>query len=409
MRLELSMVQPSFERVTETCSLPIGTERMKIVYLDETGAGVCRAAPVAPAETAARVTSAGRIEWSESMADHHTVTVDPGEYAALRQGAGLVDRSDRGRIVVSGSDRRSYLHGLLTNDIAGLKAGEGCYAAYLTPQGRMLTDLAVYELGDVLLLTLDLDVKDAILAKLDQFVFSEDVQLGDVTGTFAAVAIAGPRAAAIVESVITGAGPGAVALLADYGNVRAEFAGRPVIILRITDTGEPGYELLVDVAQGASLAGAFREAGAVDVGTDTSDAVRIEAGVPKFHRDMDEETIPLEAGIESRAISLTKGCYVGQEVIIRVLHRGHGRVARKLVGLTIAGTPGNVNVPPPDTPIHAADGRDIGRITSSAWSPAMKSAIALGYVQRDFLEVGTKVTIGGEGAVVTAVPFVSPR
>ncbi len=342
------------------------------------------------------------------MADHHTVTVDPGEYAALRQGAGLVDRSDRGRLVVSGNDRRSYLHGLLTNDIAGLKAGEGCYAAYLTPQGRMLTDLAIYELGDVLLLSLDLDVKDAILAKLDQFIFSEDVQLGDVTGTFAAVGIVGPRSAAIVESVITPAAPGTIATIssissmADYGNMRAEFAGGPVIILRITDTGEPGYELLVDVARGASLAGALRAGGAVDVGTDTSEAVRIEAGVPKFHRDMDEETIPLEAGIESRAISLTKGCYVGQEVIIRVLHRGHGRVARKLVGLTIAGD----NVPPPETPIHAVDGRDVGWITSSAWSPALKSAIALGYVQRDFLEVGTKVTIDGESAVVTAVPFV---
>jgi folate-binding protein YgfZ len=342
------------------------------------------------------------------MADHHTVTVSSGEYAALRQGAGLVDRSDRGRLVVSGNDRRSYLHGLLTNDIAGLKAGEGCYAAYLTPQGRMLTDLAIYELGDVLLLSLDLDVKDAILAKLDQFIFSEDVQLGDVTGTFAAVGIVGPRSAAIVESVITRAAPGAITAIssissmADYGNMRAEFAGRPVIILRITDTGEPGYELLVDVAQGAALAGALREGGAVDVGADTSEAVRIESGVPKFHRDMDEETIPLEAGIESRAISLTKGCYVGQEVIIRVLHRGHGRVARKLVGLTIAGN----NVPPPETPILAADGRDIGRITSSAWSPALKSAIALGYVQRDFVEVGTKVTVGGEDAVVTAVPFV---
>jgi folate-binding protein YgfZ len=344
------------------------------------------------------------------MADHHTVTVNPGEYAALRQGAGLVDRADRGRLVVSGNDRRTYLHGLLTNDIAGLKAGEGCYAAYLTPQGRMLTDLAIYELGDVMLLSLDRDVKDAILAKLDQFVFSEDVQLGDVTSTFAAVGIAGPKSAAIVESVITGAAPGAVALLADYGNVRAEFAGGPVIILRITDTGEPGYELLVDVAQGWSLADALRARGAVDVGAGASDAVRIESGVPKFHRDMDEETIPLEAGIESRAISLTKGCYVGQEVIIRVLHRGHGRVARKLVGLTIAGTPGTpgvpgVNVPPAGTTIHAADGRDVGHVTSSTWSPALKSAIALGYVQRDFLEVGTKVTVGGEGAVVTALPF----
>ena len=204
--------------------------------------------------------------------------------------------------------------------------------------------------------------------------------------------------------MIAGVAPGAIASLADYGSLRGLFSGEPVIILRVTDTGEPGYELLVDAAQAASLAGALLARGAVDAGADTSDAVRIEAGLPKFHRDMDEETIPLEAGIESRAISLTKGCYVGQEVIIRVLHRGHGRVARKLVGLTISGTA----VPPPETPIQA-DGRDVGRITSSTWSPALKSAIALGYVQRDFIDEGTKVTVAGEGAVVTALPFVSSR
>ncbi len=98
-------------------------------------------------------------------------------------------------VVVSGADRRSYLHGLLTNDIAALEAGQGCYAAYLTPQGRMIADLWVYELGDVMLLSLARDVKDAVLARLDQFIFTEDVQLGDVTETFAATAIVGPRAA----------------------------------------------------------------------------------------------------------------------------------------------------------------------------------------------------------------------
>src|SRR3981081_996462 len=102
-------------------------------------------------------------------------------YEAARRGAGLIDRPGRGRIAVSGKDRASYLHGLLTNDIVALRAGEGCYAAYLTPQGRMIADLWVYELGDVMLLTMDRGVKEAVLTKLDQFIFSEDVQLGDVT------------------------------------------------------------------------------------------------------------------------------------------------------------------------------------------------------------------------------------
>jgi folate-binding protein YgfZ len=117
---------------------------------------------------------------------------------------------------------------------------------------------------------------------------------------------------------------------------------------------------------------------------------------------MDEDTIPLEAGIESRAISFTKGCYVGQEVIVRVLHRGHGRVARKLVGLRIAGEV----VPTPGSAVRAGD-KDIGRVTSSVRSPALNQPIALAYVHRDFVEPGTAVTVGDAAAEVSRLPFVT--
>src|SRR5215470_2057449 len=126
-------------------------------------------------------------------------------YEAARHRAAVLDRSERGRIVVSGVDRASYLQGLLTNDIVALSAGQGCYAAYLTPQGRMMADLYVYELGDVILLTMDRAVKDTILAKLDQFIFSEDVQLGDVTDAFAQIALVGPESGAIVGRILDGA------------------------------------------------------------------------------------------------------------------------------------------------------------------------------------------------------------
>ena len=114
-------------------------------------------------------------------------TASPDLYQAARRQAARIDRSARGRIVVSGADRATYLQGLLTNDIVAIKAGAGCYAAYLTPQGRMIADLFVYELGDVMLLSMPLAVKDTVLAKLEQFVFTEDVQLGDVTETFAQI------------------------------------------------------------------------------------------------------------------------------------------------------------------------------------------------------------------------------
>src|SRR5215510_4925447 len=125
-------------------------------------------------------------------------------YEAAHHRAAVLDRSDRGRIVVSGAERASYLQGLLTNDIVALKAGQGCYAAYLTPQGRMIADLYVYELGDVILLTMDRASRDTVLAKLDQFIFGEDVQLGDVSDAFAQVGVIGPEAAAIVSRILGG-------------------------------------------------------------------------------------------------------------------------------------------------------------------------------------------------------------
>src|SRR5438093_6882471 len=321
-------------------------------------------------------------------------------YTAARERAAFLDRSDRGRIVVSGADRASFLQGLLTNDVVALKPGDGCYAAYLTAQGRLIADLYVYELGDVMLLTLHRDVKDTVMAKLDQMIFSEDVQLGDVTDTFAQAAVVGPQAASIVAAVL-GLSADTLGGLSAHGNLRAAWMERPAIITRAADMGEPGLDVYVERAHGDELRRMLIDAGAVEVDPATADAIRIESGVPLFHRDMDEETIPLEAGIESRAISFSKGCYVGQEVIIRVLHRGHGRVARRLLGLRVHGD----RVPEAGA-VVIADAREIGRVTSSAWSPALLGPVALAYVHRDFVTPGTRVDADGATAEVAALPFV---
>jgi folate-binding protein YgfZ len=178
-----------------------------------------------------------------------------------------------------------------------------------------------------------------------------------------------------------------------------------VLVVRRDDVGVPGFDLLIATGAADSLGGALREAGAIDVDADVIDVSRIEAGRPVFGRDMTEDTIPLEAGIEDRAISLTKGCYVGQEIIIRVLHRGHGRVARRLVGLTFE--PSAV-VPAAGSRIRSGD-RDIGVVTSAVHSVALTGPIGMGYVQRDFTEPGTEVSVvSGDSvtpAVVAALPF----
>ena len=145
----------------------------------------------------------------------------------------------------------------------------------------------------------------------------------------------------------------------------------------------------------------LRGHGAIEVDAAAIETTRIEAGRPRFGVDMTEDTIPLEAGIEDRAISRTKGCYVGQEIIIRVLDRGHGRVARRLVGLKLAAPV----LPSRGDAIRAGD-REIGHVTSAAHSPMLETPIALGYVHRDFTEPGTAVIIGGQPATVVDTPFV---
>src|SRR5581483_9744751 len=278
------------------------------------------------------------------------------------------------------------LHGLLTNDIAALVPGSGCYALYLTPQGRMVADLWIYEIGDVVLVAVHGDVKDAVLARFDQFIFSEDVQLGDVTSTFTEIAVVGPRAADHLARLLPAASADALRALPEHGNLRAAFGDAAAIVTRITDVGEPGFGIYMAADRREALVGALRADQVPELDADTAETLRVETGVPLFHRDMDEETIPLEAGIEGRAISFTKGCYVGQEVIIRVLHRGHGRVARRLVSLAIEGT-----VVPERSAAIEHGGRPVGEVTSAVFSPRDRAPVALGYVQRDVAEPDTIV------------------
>jgi folate-binding protein YgfZ len=302
------------------------------------------------------------------------------EYRALQERAGYIERIDLGRLRLRGRDRQSYLHGILTNDIMALAAGDSCYAALLTPQGRMITDMHVHELGDETLVTLPASLASDIRDRLDQYIFTEDVQVEDATQSTAHYGVYGPVAAEIVSGITL---------------------TPPAAVLPNVDAGVPGFEVIALRTQGPELARIFEEAGAAPVEPSTLDAIRIEAGIPKFLVDMTSDTIPLEATIEDRAISMTKGCYPGQEVIIRVLHRGGGRVAKKLVGFRF-----DDGVPLPSGGEKVRSGeREIGVVTSAAWSPRLRGAIALGYVHRDFVTPGTPVLVGDSVAKVSALPF----
>ena len=300
------------------------------------------------------------------------------DYAALHESAVIGAIAARGQVAVAGPERATFLQGLLTNETASLIPGRGCYAAWLTPQGRMLCDLHVLESGDMMLL--DVPASDVIQTadRLEQFHFSEDLQIA-VLDTLRSVWLHGPSAARMLGHEEYNSWP-------QYQNARVEFAGVPVVLARIDQLGVPGFVIFADAQQQDEVTRAIAAQGALHATPAILEAARVEARYPVFGTDMTSDTIPLEAGIEDRAISLTKGCYVGQEVIIRVLHRGHGRVARKLVQLQVEG-----EAPSPNAKVFAGD-REIGFVTSAAKSPRL-GAIALGYLHRDFLTPGTGVEV----------------
>jgi folate-binding protein YgfZ len=277
----------------------------------------------------------------------------------------------------------------------------------------MITDLHVLQGDGLLLLDVPADLADALLQRLDQFLFSEDVQLQSLAGALAPVWVHGPKAAGVLADVVGPAEAGHYETWPDYHHERLTFGDIPVVVARIDQLGVPGFCIYVESAHRDALVDALERAGAVRASQETIDAARIESGYPVFGVDMTDDTIPLEAVIEPRAVSFTKGCYVGQEVIIRVLHRGGGRVARKLVALRIDSA-SSTGVGPGTQPQRGAKiysgEREIGFITSAAESPRL-GAIALGYVHRDFVapDTAVQVDVGGvrAAATVSALPLSS--
>ena len=305
-------------------------------------------------------------------------------YDAAREGVVVYPRGPRGVLVIGGSDAAAFLHGILTNDIQKLAPGEACYAAYLTPQGRMVSDMDVHRRTGDLLLDVEPVVSQRLVERLDGSIFAEDVTVTDRSADVASIGVYGPRASAMLAEV--GAPPPQSGELTVLATDRA---------------GVGGFHAFSTPETVARLADALANRGAVRLGAQAAESLRIEAGIPRFGTDMTEDTIPLEAGIEARAISMTKGCYIGQEVIVRILHRGHGRVARKLVALQVEGE----TMPPAGSRLSSGE-KDAGHVTSAARSPRF-GMIALGYVHRDLIEPGTTLRLGDEGraALVVKVPM----
>ncbi|MFN2578801.1 MAG: folate-binding protein YgfZ [Pyrinomonadaceae bacterium] len=324
------------------------------------------------------------------------VTQAKSEYSAVRDGrAGVIDLSSRGRIIVSGSEAVPFLNGLITNDMKTLAANSWMPAAFANVQGRLLAVVRVLNLNDHFLIDTETATRSKVFDLLSRFTLAGDFRVADATGEIASFSLQGRAAADIVSDVF-----GDVA-----GNLeRAKVLSTPfresmVTILQATHTGEAGFDLLLNVDKATELQRALIDAGGIIVGEDVSEILRIEAGISRYGVDMDETTVLNETNLDD-AVSFTKGCYIGQEIVVRILHRGH--VAKKLTGIVLD----EQAELPSGTKILSDGDQEIGRVTSSTASPRLQRTIALAYIKYDYLTPGTRIRVAGTTGVVTELPFV---
>ena len=327
------------------------------------------------------------------------------EYCYLQESAGVIDLSSRGRLCVAGADRKRFLHGQVTNDINRLQPGEGCYAAITNAKGKMVADANIYCLEDELLLDIEPGLTPTTFQRLDKYIIADDVQLLDVSGHYGMVSIQGPKAASVVrQAAFDMALPeGALTFKTTSGR-----QGGDIYCMRHDLGSVVGYDLFVPadsvgrvLEQSAALA---KEHGGGLCGWQALETARIEAGIPRFNQDMDETNLAPETGIEPRAISYSKGCYIGQEVIARV--RTYGQVAKALRGLRLAG---NLRALPAKGDKLYIDQKEVGHVTSAVYSPRLQANIALGYVRREHNQAGEQLIVrtpnGDSPAVIVDLPF----
>lgn len=320
---------------------------------------------------------------------------DDADYLALTQAAALLDLSDRSRLCVLGGDREKFLHGQVTNDLLGLRAGQGAYAALVTAKGRIESDLFIYKLNEELLLDFEPGLAPKVIARLERYVIAEDVQIVDVSSAYKLLSVQGPAAESILKGI-----PWAQALPQDPLTWRSSALPQgELYIMRNNRFGPPGFDLFVPAEAAVEIAQTLKTTGARRVNTVATETVRIENAIPRYGVDMDESNLAPETGIQKRAISYAKGCYIGQEIIARI--RTYGQVAKAL--RLVRFETGTSPAPRGTRLFHQA--KEIGSVTSSAFSPKHQAVVALAYVRKEANAVGTKLTAEtGEIAEIIAAP-----
>ena len=316
--------------------------------------------------------------------------VDPlDEYRIVRDGGcGLIDLCAGGRIEVAGSEAEPFLNGLVTNDVKALPKGAWMLAAFPNVQGRLVALVRILRLDQTLfLLDTEAATRDRVRQMLERYTLAGDFRVRDATEEMARLSLQGAKARETIAKVF-----GEEAARLERNRIASLDRNGPLLI-RASHTGEDGFDIFIEARRAPEIWRAAKAAGARPIGFDALETLRIEAGIPRYGIDMDETTVVLETGLDE-AVSFTKGCYLGQEIIARIRWRGH--VAKKLMGLVFD----ERNEPSeeerealPKAKIIAPDGKEMGRITSSARSPRLERTIALAYIRYAYLEPGTEAHI----------------
>ena len=327
------------------------------------------------------------------------------EYAAVRSAVGLMDFSYRGLLQVTGPDRLSFLQGMLSNDLRALKPFAGQHATLLTQQGKVIADVRVLCAMNSFYLDFFESLKEKILAHLNRYLVADEVEIADRSNEYATLSVQGPQSEALLRKLV------GQAELPEHSlrHTMITLDATAICAVYASHTGETGFDLIAPIANLPNIAHGLTTTGkqfsAAWVGEEAQNILRVEAGIPRYGVDFTEDNLLLEVGLDN-AVSFTKGCYLGQEVVERIRSRGH--VNKKLVGLFLEG----------QEPASSGDevviaDKPIGIITSSVHSPALGRPIALGYVHRDYWNLDTRLIVKHDGialdARVTNLPFVPVR
>ncbi|WP_141332822.1 folate-binding protein YgfZ [Myxococcus sp. AB025B] len=321
-------------------------------------------------------------------------------YQAAREAVALHDASYREVLRITGEDRVTFLHGMVTQEVNNLPVGTAAYAALVNVKGAMVADARILKREADLLVDVEPGTGAKVREFLEKYLISEDAELHEATADHGLLRLLGPRTGALLTAVLgTDFAP-----LPHHATRPGTLAGQGVLLVGNTRLEPHGVDVWVPRAGLEAVWRALSQAGAdlglKPLGFETLELLRVEAGVPRYGQDMVDTTIPLEADLGPSAISYNKGCYIGQEVIARATFRGH--MNRKLTGLFL----GDVEAAP-GTELRRGE-KKVGWLTSVVRSPAQGGQrVALGYVHRDSLEPGTELTLaqGPETVKVAALPF----